>query len=126
TCVILAAAGSGTRLGGDEPKAFVCVNGRRLLTRSLEAINSSGVASAVVVVAPEEFLVRAREEISAITENGESGISITAVAGGGDRTSSVQIALTYVGDVEFVLVHDAPRCLTPPTIFPRAHRAARS
>src|SRR5699024_3143210 len=81
TCVILAAAGSGTRLGGDEPKAFVRVNGRSLLTRSLEAIDSSGVASAVVVVAPEEFLVRAREEISAITENGESGMSITAVAG---------------------------------------------
>lgn len=102
------------------------MNGRSLLTRSLEAIDSSGVASAVVVVAPEEFLVRAREEISAITENGESGISITAVAGGSDRTSSVQIALKYVGDVEFVLVHDAARCLTPPEVFRRVLTAVRS
>ena len=102
------------------------MNGRSLLTRSLEAISSSGVASAVVVVAPEEFLVRAREEISAITENGESGMSITAVAGGSDRTSSVQIALKYVGDVEFVLVHDAARCLTPPEVFRRVLTAVRS
>ena len=102
------------------------MNGRSLLTRSLEAINSSGVASAVVVVAPEEFLVRTREEISAITENRESGMSITAVAGGFDRTSSVQIALKYVGDVEFVLVHDAARCLTPPEVFRRVLTAVRS
>lgn len=102
------------------------MNGRSLLTRSLEAISSSGVASAVVVVAPEEFLVRTREEISAITDNGESGMSITAVAGGIDRISSVQIALKYVGDVEFVLVHDAARCLTPPEVFRRVLAAVRS
>lgn len=79
-----------------------------------------------MVVAPEEFLVRAREEISAVAENAEKGMSITAVAGGDSRSSSVQIALKHVGDVEYVLVHDAARCLTPPEVFGRVLTAVRS
>ncbi|HJF75619.1 MAG TPA: 2-C-methyl-D-erythritol 4-phosphate cytidylyltransferase, partial [Brevibacterium linens] len=47
-CVIIPAAGSGSRLGCSEPKAFVRVAGRSLLARSLETIISSGVASAIV------------------------------------------------------------------------------
>nr|WP_246475670.1 2-C-methyl-D-erythritol 4-phosphate cytidylyltransferase [Brevibacterium renqingii] len=113
-------------MGGAEPKAFVRVNGRSLLARSLDAINSSGVASTVVVAAPEEFLFRAREEIAAVTANTECRMSITAVAGGNDRTESVQIALKHVGDAEFVLVHDAARCLTPPEVFRRVLAAVRS
>nr|WP_210605718.1 2-C-methyl-D-erythritol 4-phosphate cytidylyltransferase [Brevibacterium oceani] len=120
------AAGSGSRLGGGEPKAFAHIHGRSLLARSLETIISSGVATTVVVAAPEDFLLRAREEIDSVTERMNTSIPITAVAGGKDRTASVQIALKHVSNAEVVLVHDAARCLTPPDVFRRVHAAVLS
>ncbi|WP_331712473.1 2-C-methyl-D-erythritol 2,4-cyclodiphosphate synthase [Brevibacterium siliguriense] len=120
------AAGSGSRLGCSEPKAFVRVNGRTLLTRSLETIISSGVATTIVVAAPEEFLLRAREEIAEVAAELKCEISITAVAGGDDRISTVQTALKHSGAAEYVLVHDAARCLTPPDVFIRVVAALHS
>jgi 2-C-methyl-D-erythritol 4-phosphate cytidylyltransferase/2-C-methyl-D-erythritol 2,4-cyclodiphosphate synthase len=79
-----------------------------------------------VVAAPEGFLSRAREEIDSVTERMNTSIPITAVAGGKDRTASVQIALKYVGNAEAVLVHDAARCLTPPDVFRRVYAAVLS
>ncbi|MCS4593042.1 2-C-methyl-D-erythritol 4-phosphate cytidylyltransferase [Brevibacterium sediminis] len=126
TCVIVPAAGSGSRLGCGEPKAFVRVNGRTLLARSLETIISSGVASAIVVAAPEDFLLQAQEEIAEAATRMKCEISITAVAGGSDRNSSVQTALKLNRDAEYVLVHDAARCLTPPDVFTRVVAALQS
>ncbi|WP_313900562.1 2-C-methyl-D-erythritol 4-phosphate cytidylyltransferase [Brevibacterium aurantiacum] len=132
-CVIVPAAGSGTRLGSADPKALVRLNGKSLLARSLEAIISSGVASTIVVAAPEEFLMRARNEIDSISESGAkdsesnmSGMRITAVAGGEDRIESVQLALKYAGDADVVLVHDAARALTPSEVFRRVADAVRA
>ncbi|MGC3022155.1 IspD/TarI family cytidylyltransferase [Brevibacterium sp. FAM 24630] len=113
-------------MGCNEPKAFVRLHGRSLLARSLETTLSSGVASTIVVAAPEEFLFRARDEIAAAMADAECETSITAVAGGLDRIESVQIALKYAADSEIVLVHDAARCLTPPEVFSRVHAAVRS
>ncbi|WP_346036530.1 IspD/TarI family cytidylyltransferase [Brevibacterium picturae] len=127
------AAGSGSRLGSSDPKAFVRVNGRSLLVRSLETIISSGVASTIVVAAPEEFLMHARSEIDSIlnsaqrdSSSGVSGIQITAVAGGNDRIESVQLALQHAGGADIVLVHDAARALTPPVVFRRVVAAVRA
>ena len=102
------------------------MNGRTLLARSLETIISSGAASTIVVAAPEEFLLRARKEIAEVTARMKCAISITAVAGGNDRISSVQTALKLSGDSEYVLVHDAARCLTPPDVFTRVVDALHS
>nr|WP_208635013.1 2-C-methyl-D-erythritol 4-phosphate cytidylyltransferase [Brevibacterium iodinum] len=126
TCVIIPAAGSGSRLGCHEPKAFVRVNGRTLLARSLATIISSGVASAIVVAAPEDFLLQAQEEIAEAATRMKCEISITAVAGGNDRSSSVQTALKLNRGAEFVLVHDAARCLTPTEVFTRVVAALQS
>ncbi|MGO1359891.1 MAG: IspD/TarI family cytidylyltransferase [Brevibacterium aurantiacum] len=133
TCVIVPAAGSGSRLGSADPKALVRLNGKSLLARSLETIISSGVASAIVVAAPEEFLMRARSEIDSIAEStltdsgtDHSDISITVVAGGNDRIESVQLALKSAGAADVVLVHDAARALTPPEVFRRVVAAVRA
>ena len=102
------------------------MNGRTLLARSLETIISSGVASAIVVAAPEDFLLQAQEEIAEAVTRMKCEISITAVAGGNDRNSSVQTALKLKRDAEYVLVHDAARCLTPPDVFTRVVAALHS
>lgn len=113
-------------MGSDEPKALVRLNGRSLLTRSLEAVISSGVASAIVVAAPEDSLILVRTEIESVMKSGAHDISITAVAGGADRQESVQTALKHIGGAEIVLVHDAARPLAPPTVFSRVAAAVRS
>ncbi|WP_342449138.1 IspD/TarI family cytidylyltransferase [Brevibacterium marinum] len=134
------AAGSGSRLGSTDPKAFVQLNGKSLLVRSLETIISSGVASTIVVAAPEEFLMRAVEEIDSISHSCAAASldddaesvedagqnQITAVAGGKDRIESVQIALKHAEAADIVLVHDAARALTPPGVFRRVAAAVRS
>ena len=102
------------------------MNGQTLLARSLETIISSGVATTIVVAAPEDFLLRAREEIAEVSAGRKCEISITAVAGGNDRISTVQRALKLSGDAEYVLVHDAARCLTPPDVFTRVVAELRS
>lgn len=113
-------------MGADRPKAFVRLNGKSLLVRSLEAIISSGVASTIVVAAPEDFLSQTQSEIESLTHSNVLDLSITAVAGGADRQRSVQIALKHIGDCESVLIHDAARALTPPEVFSRVIAALRS
>ena len=70
--------------------------------------------------------MRAREEIAEVAAEQKSEISITAVAGGEDRISSVQTALKLKRVADYVLVHDAARCLTPPDVFARVVAALRS
>ncbi|NNV09325.1 2-C-methyl-D-erythritol 4-phosphate cytidylyltransferase, partial [Geobacillus sp. MMMUD3] len=100
------AAGSGTRLGHPEPKAFVSVDGRTLLAHSLEAITSSGVATTIVVAAPEEFLLLARAEIDEVrgrldaddAADSAADVEIVAVVGGADRVESVDAGLRAAGE----------------------------
>lgn len=77
--------------------------------------------------------MRARSEIVSVSEAwpkdsefGVSDIRITAVAGGNDRIESVQLALKYSGDADIVLVHDAARAMTPPSVFQRVVAAVRA
>ncbi|MGZ5309219.1 MAG: 2-C-methyl-D-erythritol 4-phosphate cytidylyltransferase [Solirubrobacterales bacterium] len=49
---MIAAAGSGERLGAGGPKAFVELAGRPLLEWSLEACRAAGAIDTIVVAAP--------------------------------------------------------------------------
>ncbi|MFC9443714.1 2-C-methyl-D-erythritol 4-phosphate cytidylyltransferase [Brevibacterium sp. NPDC056947] len=159
------AAGSGTRLGHTEPKAFVQVDGRTLLAHSLDAIITSGVATTIVVAAPEGCVSLAEAEVAEVRRRfsggGGSGgaglgcsadadgvagsdagahggagvhenrvppeaIEIIVVPGGADRVASVEAALAAAGDPDIVLVHDAARALTPPSVFDRVTAAVAS
>ena len=103
---IIPAAGLGTRLGADIPKAFLSLGGVSLLTRS--ALVMSAVADVLIVSAPAEAL----SEASAQLEQVDAEIHI--VAGGEHRQESVANALRMVPtDISIVLVHDAARPLVP-------------
>ncbi len=101
------------------------LHGRSLLSRSVDTIISSGVATTIVVAAPEESLSLARDEIAAVS-NHSTATEIIALAGGRDRVESVQLALRHARGAELVLVHDAARCLTPPAVFRRVVTALRA
>ncbi len=110
--VIIVAAGSGTRLGRPEPKAFVTVGRRSILEHALETVFSLGEAVQVIVVAPSAMLDDARAQATAIA--GSAADYLTVVGGGDTRQQSVVAGLAQLGAaVEVVLVHDAARAFTP-------------
>jgi 2-C-methyl-D-erythritol 4-phosphate cytidylyltransferase len=103
---LLAAAGSGERLGADRPKAFVRLGEQPLLAESLERLDASDWIDAIVVAAPPGW-----EEPSILLAE-ELGCSkvISCVTGGATRAESVKRALDEVpGEAAVVLVHDAAR-----------------
>ena len=103
---VLAAAGSGERLGADRPKAFVRLGDQPLLAESLERLDASAWIDAIVVAAPpgwEEPTILLAEEL------GCSKVS-SCVTGGETRAESVKRGLDEVPDeAAVVLVHDAAR-----------------
>jgi 2-C-methyl-D-erythritol 4-phosphate cytidylyltransferase len=103
---ILAAAGSGDRLGADRPKAFVRLGDLPLLAESLHRLDESDWIEAIVVAAPpgwEEPSILLAEEL------GCSKVS-ACVTGGATRGESVQNALAEVpAEAAVILVHDAAR-----------------
>lgn len=116
--VIVVAAGSGTRLGAELPKAFVPVGGVTLLGRALHSVFGMREPAQVVVVAPRELTGDA--EVIARNVAGVAASSVTVVAGGVTRQDSVAAGLAALDDgIQVVLVHDAARSLTPSALFDR-------
>lgn len=117
TVAVVPAAGSGERLAAGAPKAFVNLGGRPMLEYVLSGLRDSGVVDRVVVAVPPNRTDEAKLVF---------GRDAVIVAGGSDRTESVRLALAAVGDAEFVLVHDAARPLTPPSMIVRVVHALQS
>jgi 2-C-methyl-D-erythritol 4-phosphate cytidylyltransferase len=113
---VLAAAGSGERLGADRPKAFVRLGDLPLLAESLERLDASDWIDAIVVAAPpgwEEPAILLAEEL------GCSKVS-SCVTGGATRAESVRLALAEVPEeAAVVLVHDAARPLVEEAVIER-------
>ncbi|HEX7835100.1 MAG TPA: 2-C-methyl-D-erythritol 4-phosphate cytidylyltransferase, partial [Pseudolysinimonas sp.] len=123
--VIVVAAGSGTRLGHAEPKAFVELRGVPILEHALNGVFDAVEAAQVVVVVPQAKLAAAKA-ISARAAGAASGY-LTVVAGGDSRQASVAAGLAVLApEVEVVLVHDAARALTPGALFDRVVSAVRT
>ena len=111
---IVAAAGSGLRLGADRPKALVPLAGRPLVAWSVDTLLGSGVAEVVVAVPADELAA-----FTAVLSP-----EARLVVGGATRTASVRAALAAATDParpapDAVLVHDAARPLTPPDVVTR-------
>ena len=117
TVAVVPAAGSGERLAAGAPKAFVNLGGRPMLEYALDGLRDSGVVDSIVVAVPPNRIDEAK-----LVFGGDAVI----VAGGSDRTESVRLALAAAGDAEFVLVHDAARALTPPSLIVRVVHALQS
>ena len=102
---IVAAAGSGERLGASRPKAFVTVAGRPMIEWSLDALRAAGLADVVV----------------ALPAGARAPDGCTGVPGGATRSESVRRALAAAAaDADAVVVHDAARPLVAPSLFTAA------
>ena len=110
--VIVVAAGSGSRLGRDQPKAFVPLGDQSILEHALAGVFGLSEPAQVIVVAPEAHLAEARSIAARVA--GTAAGYLDVVAGGDTRQASVARGLARVrAGVTVVLVHDAARALTP-------------
>jgi 2-C-methyl-D-erythritol 4-phosphate cytidylyltransferase len=113
---LLVAAGVGTRLGIERPKAFAQLAGRPLLAESIDRLDRCAVVDAIVVAAPagwEEPTILLSEELAATKV-------VSCVTGGATRVESVRAALGEVpDDALVVLVHDAARPLVDDAVVER-------
>src|SRR5580698_7130650 len=118
---IIVAAGSGTRLGFEVPKAFVDLAGRSLLSYSLQTIAAVAAIEEAVIALPAGMDSRARADIKAAGLE----IPVKLTQGGAERQDSVRIALDLTSsEAELVVVHDAARPFATPTMFEAALSAA--
>jgi 2-C-methyl-D-erythritol 4-phosphate cytidylyltransferase len=113
---LIAAAGSGERLGIDRPKAFAALGGRPLLAESLDRLDRCELVDAIVVAAPpgwEEPAILLAEELAASKV-------VACVTGGATRGESVAAAFAEVPEEALVvLVHDAARPLLDEAVVER-------
>jgi 2-C-methyl-D-erythritol 4-phosphate cytidylyltransferase len=111
---LVVAAGSGERMGGAVPKAFLTLAGRPLLWHCLQAFAAAEVRDVVVVTVEER-----RDEAVEIA-GGLALASLTVCAGGATRAESVSRGLQRLPDAGGVVaVHDAARPLVTPVLIRR-------
>jgi 2-C-methyl-D-erythritol 4-phosphate cytidylyltransferase len=101
---VIAAAGSGQRLGAGGPKAFVPLAGRHMVEWSIAACRAAPSVRSIVVACPPGHV------------HDLAGGDVGVVDGGASRAESVSNALEAVG-TELVAIHDAARPLVTPELI---------
>lgn len=116
TWAIVVAAGEGSRLGADRPKAFVGFAGRVLLAPAIELMEDHPAVDGMVVVVPAGW----EEPATLLADELAAGKLRAAVAGGATRARSVAAGLAELpADAGVVLVHDAARPLASQALVTR-------
>ena len=101
---VIAAAGSGERLGAGGPKAFVPLAGRPMVEWSINAFRAVPSVRSIVVACPPGHV------------HDFGGSDLGVVSGGATRSESVSNAMEAVGTA-LVVVHDAARPLVSPELI---------
>nr|WP_251011040.1 2-C-methyl-D-erythritol 4-phosphate cytidylyltransferase [Variovorax paradoxus] len=114
--VLIPCAGSGNRAGGTAPKQYQRIAGRPMVRHTLDAFRALAgrFAGIALVVSPED-----REVSAALPRFPAEGEHLLHV-GGATRAATVRNGLVALrqlgaGPHDWVLVHDAARCLVAPT-----------
>ncbi|NBW67632.1 MAG: 2-C-methyl-D-erythritol 4-phosphate cytidylyltransferase [Betaproteobacteria bacterium] len=111
---LIPCAGTGARAGSDEPKQYRDVAGIPLVIHTLRAFNAiSRIKQGLIVVAPDDQVMQDLVQKFSIPQFQVAGV------GGAQRSDSVLAGLNTLLALgakpeDWVLVHDAARCLITP------------
>jgi 2-C-methyl-D-erythritol 4-phosphate cytidylyltransferase len=116
--LLIAAAGSGRRMGADRNKLLLNLRGRPLLAWTLEsAFAAENIRWIGVIGQPGDH-----GEIAPLLQG--SPKPVAWIEGGSTRQESVERGLVALpADAEHVLIHDGARCLVDPGLFDRCAAA---
>ena len=119
--LLIAAAGSGRRMGADRNKLLLPLAGRPVLAWTLEAaLEAKAIAWIGLLGQPVD-----RAEIAPLM----AGVAkpVVWIEGGSTRQESVQRGLAALpAAATHVLIHDGARCLAEPSLFDRCAAAVES
>ena len=114
--ILLLAAGRGTRLGADVPKAYLRLGTAPLLVHSaarlLAAVDSGDSCEVLVLVQPEDRDTHLPDCLGPLRALLPAGAELKIVDGGATRQESMERGLAATAeDCDLVMVHDAARAL---------------
>lgn len=117
TVAVVVAGGSGQRLGGAVPKAFMPLGRLPMLALSLRALAGSAAVSGAVIVAPGDHV----GDAEVIAARFAPSLHVQGVVPGGrTRQESVRLGLEAVpADAAVVICHDAARPFASSSLFDR-------
>ena len=118
--LLIAAAGSGRRMGATRNKLLLPLSGQPVLAWTLLAALEAESIDWIGIIGQELD----RSEILALAEGAPKPIAW--IAGGDSRQESVERGLAGLPDqAQHVLIHDGARCLASPDLFNRCSDAVR-
>ena len=110
--LLIAAAGSGSRMGADKNKLLLKIAGKTVLEWTLKAAFGSKTINWIGVIGQPKD----KNSICSIIQ--DSVRPVQWINGGATRQQSVQLGLSALpADAKSVLIHDGARCLVTPLIF---------
>ncbi len=110
--LLIAAAGSGSRMGADRNKLLLNVAGKAVLEWTLKAALASKAINWIGIIGQPKD----KSSICSIIEN--SVASVKWINGGSTRQKSVQLGLAALPvNAKSVMIHDGARCLVSPLVF---------
>lgn len=105
--VIIAAAGSGNRMGIDTKKQYLMLMGKPIIQHTIEKFYKIDEVQKIIVISDIDGIDFVRKEI---IEKGNMNAKVIAVPGGSTRTASVHNGLMSLDpNTEYVLIHDGVR-----------------
>ncbi|MEB3263662.1 MAG: 2-C-methyl-D-erythritol 4-phosphate cytidylyltransferase [Synechococcus sp.] len=121
--LLIAAAGSGRRMGADGNKLLLEVAGRPVLAWTLEAALACGAISWIGLVGQPVD----QEAIAAIVAAARPRRPVVWIQGGDTRQESVSRGLAALPpEARHVLIHDGARCLVDPELIARCAAAVEA
>ncbi len=110
--LLIAAAGSGKRMGANCNKLLLKIAGRSILSWTLEATKSAHSIEWIGIIGQPHD----QETIIAIAQ--QCSVKVHWINGGSSRQESVQLGLAALPrDAQYVLIHDGARCLVEAELF---------
>ena len=112
--LLIAAAGSGKRMGANCNKLLLEVAGKPILAWTLQAIKKAESIKWIGIIGQpcdKSSILSIAEELS---------VKVHWINGGNSRQESVKLGLEGLPpDADYVLIHDGARCLVKPEILNR-------
>ena len=107
-------------MGSELPKQFILLNGKPIISYTLQTFLDVYSDMFIILVLPEKYLDTG-EMLAKSTSNPDR---IKIVAGGATRFHSVQNGLQQVPEEAVVFVHDGVRCLVRPSLIRNCYEIA--
>lgn len=120
TVAVIAAAGSGSRMGMDKNKLFLEFVGKPVLLHTLQQFQDAENIDRIIISTRPEFI----DEIKKQVHNNKITKVSDIIAGGSTRQQSVRAAVELCKDADFIAIHDGARPFADGTLVDRICEAA--